>query len=59
MGGHGKEKPVGEGKKELAAPLAFCSSVGGRALAGTVYGTAVVQLPSRHSSVVWLKNCVE
>lgn len=31
-GGQGKEKPVGDGKKELAGPLAFCSSVGGRAL---------------------------
>lgn len=26
------EKPVGEGKKELAVPLAVCSSVGGGAL---------------------------
>lgn len=56
MGGHCKEKPVGEGKKELAVPLVFCNSVGSRALASTVYGTAVVQLPSRHTTMVPLES---
>lgn len=41
-GGHGKEKPVGEGKKELALALAFCSSVGGRALANIWLGCCSV-----------------
>lgn len=44
-------------KKELAVPLAFCSSVGNRALAGTVYGTSGVQLPSRHTTGGWLESC--
>lgn len=37
--------------------LAFCSSVGNRALAGTVYGTSGVQLPSRHTTGGWLESC--
>lgn len=56
MGGHSKEKTVGEGKKELAVPLAFCSSVGGRALANVLYGTAVVQLSPRHTTMVRLES---
>lgn len=52
MGGHSKEKPVGEGKKEeLAVPLALCSSVGGGALTN-IHGTAVLQLPPRHATMV-------
>lgn len=52
MGGHGNEKPVGEGKKELAVPLAFCSSVGGRALANIWHGyCSVAFLPYNNGTV--------
>ena len=44
MGSHCEEKPVGEGKEDLAAPSAFCSSVGGGALTSIWHGCCSVVL---------------
>lgn len=47
-----KKKPVGEGKEELAVPLAFCGSVGGRALASIWRGGfSVVSTPYNNGLV--------
>ncbi len=40
--GEAAKKPVGVCKRELAVPLAFCSSVGGRAVANIWHGCCSV-----------------
>lgn len=52
MGRHSEEKPVGEGKKELAVSLAFCSSVGGGALTNIWHGCCLVASSPCHSGII-------
>lgn len=52
MGGHSEEKPVGEGKKELAASLAFCSSEGGGALTNIWHGCCSLASSPCHSGII-------
>lgn len=51
MGGTEEEKPFGEGKKELAVPLALCSLVGGGALAN-IWPWLLFSLPTCHTTMV-------